>query len=75
MAGIFQTICNRSDVCRPSICHFVNRSEQLCKHRGECRVKVRFRFDLAAWAIEFSSSAVDAVLRCLYSQPLDIVSL
>ena len=23
MAGIFLTICNRSDICRPSICHFV----------------------------------------------------
>jgi len=41
----------------------------------KCRVKVLFRFDLAAWAIEFCSSAVDAVLRCLYSQPMDVVSL
>ena len=38
-------------------------------------VKVRFCFDLAAWAMKFSSRAVDAVLRCLYSQPLDIVLL
>jgi len=47
----------------------------LCKHGGLILVKVQFRFDLAAWAIESSSSNIDDVLRCLYSQPLDIVWL
>ena len=39
------------------------------------RVKVQFHLNFAALAIEFCSSAADAVLRCLYSQRLDVVSL
>lgn len=39
------------------------------------RVKVQFHLNFAARAIEFCSSAADAVLRCLYSQRLHVVSL
>ena len=56
-------------------CKFPPRNWHCVNIRHKCRVKVQFRFNFAAWAIEFCSSAADAVLRCLYSQRLDIVSL